>query len=318
MLSLSLKYNRLNADLLPLCESISLTERLSGKASTLVVSLNNSDGRFTSVWEATKGDSLSIAFGAAAAEEYSIDKISVSYWPRVVQWSCSARPRTTSSPSGRGSGSPPPKSGAVVDAKKSWPSIPSITFSALCQKVCAECGLTLKYTAKKDPTLSSVVRFNETGWHLMSRYAKQYGLGIHGSANIITITASKPAESIAPPVAVVVLFDKVETFSRAADMTPQKVVSSRFDPRSQKAITFEAGDGDGAEIDIPFDASDPNALYSEAARSKLAESVTVIPDSRLVAGAVVTLGTIGNYQIIEMNYVRSGDTERMTIKTRAA
>ncbi len=318
MLPVVLSYNRLNADLLPLCEAVTLTERLSGKASTLVVSLNNSDGRFTGAWAATKGDSLSISLGAAAPEQYSIDKISVNYWPRVVQWSCSARPRTTSSPSGRGKGSPPPKTGAIIDSKKSWPTIPAITFRALCAKVCTECGLSLKYTAQKDPNLANVARYNETGWQLITRYAKRYSLGVHGSADTLTITAPKPAESTIPPAAFIVSFFNVETLANAKDMTPQKVVSARFDPRSQKAIKFEAGDGDGQEIDVSFDADDPVAIYSEAVRNKQAEQVSIVPDARAVAGAVVTIGTLGNYEITEMVYTRSGDNERMSIKTRAA
>ena len=319
MLPVVLSYNRLAADLLPMCEAITLTERLSGKASTLVVSLNNSDGRFTGTWAATKGDSLSISLGAAAPEQYSIDRVTVNHWPRVVQWSCSARPRTTSAPSGRGKGSPPPSTGAIIDSKKSWPNIPAITFRALCAKVCAECGLILKYTAQKDPNLANVVRFNETGWALITRYAKKYSLGVHGSADAITITAPKPSESTIPPAAFIVTFFNVETLANAKDMQPQKVVSARFDPRLQKSIKFESGgDGDGQEIDVSFDADDPVAIYSESVRSAQAEQVSIIPDARAVAGAVVSIDTLGTYVITEMIYSRSGDNERMSIKTRAA
>lgn len=315
MISLSLLYNRVGTSLLPFCESISLTERLHGKASTLDVTLCNADGRFTTTWAAVKGDALQLRFGDCAPEDYALDRVSVSLMPKTVTWSCSCRPRTVIAPAGRGGGIRPPVSGALVDKRTSWGAIGHVCFRELAAKVAAECGLVLRWLPKANPALRNVVRFNETGFALLSRYARLFGFGIHADASSITITAA-PEKTTSPPVTVSLSSAEIERASTASDMAPEKLVSRRFDARSRSVVAFEAGgDGEGAPVVVPFDAADAGALYSDAVREKLFAQTSILPSDRVVAGAIVSIEG-ASYEVQEMSFTRTGDVEAQSIKAK--
>lgn len=318
MLELEVKYNRLDADISRFVESLNLVERIGREAGTLDVTLCNADGRFTRDWQATQGDSLSVKLGTIPAEPYSIMSVTVSTSPKTVTWQCKARPATTKSPSGRGSGSHPPAKGAVVDTKLSWPSIASITLSGLLAKVCGECGLKSRFCPKKDPKLTNVVRYNESGWHLLDRYARASGYSLRATATTVSIIAPKQSGNAGTQTDVSVPMSAILALGSAQGMKPAKVQSRRYDPRSAKTVEASAGDGDGDELGFDFDIDDASSLYDDIMLSKLAQTLTVIPDARYVAGAVLSVDGIGRLQVTQMTYSRTGDAETMQLSTRSA
>lgn len=320
MLELEVKYNRLDADISRFVESINLVERIGREAGTLDVTLCNADGRFTRDWQATQGDSLSVKLGTIPAEPYSIMSVTVSTSPKTVTWQCKARPATTKSPSGRGSGSHPPAKGAVVDTKLSWPSIASISLSGLLARVCDECGLQAKYCPKKDPKLTNVVRYNESGWHLLDRYARASGYSLRATATTVSIIAPKQSDNGGQKqVSIAVPSSDILSFGSADGIKPAKVQSCRYDPRSATVVKSSAGDGDGDEIGIDFDIDDAASLYDDLMLMKIAQTLTVIPDAKYVAGAVLKIaGSDVSMQVTEMTYSRTGDAETMQLSTRLA
>lgn len=314
MINISLLYNRLNAELLPFCESVSLVEKLSGEFSELKVTLCNVDGRFTREWAAVKGDSVSVSCGFATAEAYTIKSISINKNPRVVQWICKARPGTTKAPKKRGGGSPPPNAGALIDSKLSWSTISSITMRALLEKVCSECGLRAKYTPKSNPGLNNVVRYRESGWAILNRYAKCYGFALRSTAD--TVTIFKPAEAKTDQKSIELNDELIKSFSIANEIAPARVISSRFDPRSKEIVKSEAGDGEGVSIDVSsYDAVDAGSIYDEL--SKQMRQIDIIPDAHIVTGALVRYDD----QIMcvqELAYNRTADAETMRLTLKEA
>lgn len=318
MLELTVTYNRLSADISRFVENLNLTERIGREAGTLDVTLCNADGRFTRDWQATQGDSLSLKLGTIPSEPYSITSVTVSTLPKTVTWQCKARPATTKSPEGRGSGTKPPAKGAVVDTRLSWPSIASITLSGLLAKVCGECGLKSRFCPKKDPKLTNVVRYNESGWHLLDRYARSSGYSLRATADTVSIIAPKQSGNAGTQTDVHVPMSAILALGSAEGMKPAKVQSRRYDPRSAKIVEVSAGDGDGDELGFDFDIDDASSLYDDIMLSKLAQTLTVIPDARYVAGAMISVDSIGRLQVTQMTYSRTGDTETMQLSTRSA
>lgn len=320
MLALSIAYNKLTeGSLLRYAESISLTERLGGKASELAIALCDVDGRFSvGTYKAVKGDALSVGLGSVQPEQYSIDSIAVQMQPRVVTWNCTARPRTTSAPANRGNGTKPPDGGAIVDSKKSWATKQNVTLRAICGEVCSECGLKLDYRPKNDPKLSMVARYNETGFNLVSRLCRRYGFGVRATADRLIVLAATVKGDSSPPAEMQIPKTAIKSLQFDTKIKPQKVESARYDPRSQKTIEHSAGDGDGAESAFDFDVDDAGAVFDFSALASNVSSVDVLPDARYVAGAVVSIDGVGTYQIKEMHYTRSGTEESMSLTLKAA
>ena len=320
MLALSIAYNKLKDDsLLRYAESVSLTERLGGKASELTVALCDVDGRFSvGAYQATKGDALAVRLGSVEPEQYSIDAVSVQASPRVVTWSCTARPRTTSSPKGRGNGVKPPADGAVVDSKRSWATLQHVTLKAVCLDVCRECGMRLDYRPKSNPALSMVARYNETGFTLVSRLCRRYGFGVRATADRLIVLSATPKGDSSPPAEIKIPKTSIKALQFDTKIKPQKVESARYDPRTQTTIAHSAGDGDGAESAFDFDVDDAGAVFDFTALASKVSGVEVVPDARFVAGAVVVIEKIGTFQIKEMQYSRTGTGESMTLALKAA
>lgn len=323
MIPLELYYNRLNASLNEFIEAVEYVDVAEGAPASLKVTLCNADGRFTRGWACTKGDALALKFGAATPEQLSIAEVSVQSVPKLVMWTASAIPATTAAPSGRGGGSPPPKSGALVTDAKSWQqSLQNVRLSAVARKVCDECGLTLKYVAKSDPQIAYVSRCRETGYKLLTRLCRRYALGVRATAADVQII-SRPAVSTGSSgstaqQAIDLPLSQIEAFSNTAALAASKVQSARMDPRAGKVVRATAGDGDGAPVSLVFDADDADSVYSEAVLDAVAAQLTVVPDARFVAGAILQIPGYGLRQVTEMRYNRTGDGETMTLQTRGA
>lgn len=320
MISIELQYNRLNASLNAFVESVEYVDYSGTRPSTLSVILNNADGRFTREWACTRGDSLGLKFGAARTEALSISSVTVQAMPRTVTWTASAIPATTSAPSGRGKGEAPPAGGALVADSKSWtPELQNVRLSAVAQRVCSECGLTLRYLAKNDPVIPIVSRCMETGYHLLARISRRYALSVRATASEVQIVP-RPAtrsgggaqSSVALPLSAIVALGSSES------MAPAKVASARFDPRKGEAVRSSYGDGEGAIGDLVFDADDAGALYSDAVLDSMAAQIDVTPNEKYVAGAILQIPGYGLRVITEMRYTRTGDTESMILQTRGA
>ena len=318
MIPLELYYNRLNASLNDFIEAVEYVDVCKGAPASLKVTLCNADGRFTRGWACTKGDALGLQFGAATPEQLSISEVSVQIVPRLVTWTASAIPATTAAPSGRGNGSPPPKSGALVTDARSWQQpMRNARLSAVARTVCNECGLTLKYVAKSDPRVSYVGRCRETGYRLLTRLCRRYGLGLRATASDVQII-SRPSVSGGAQEAIDLPLSKIEAFSNTTALAASKVQSARMDPRSGKVVRAASGDGDGAPISLVFDADDADSIYSQAVLDAMAAELTVVPDARFVAGSILQIPGYGLRQVTEMRYKRTGDGETMTLQTRGA
>ena len=319
MIPLDVLYNRLaSPSLRAWVESVSLVERRDGRASTLTVSLCNADGRFIGPWRATKGDSLSLSRPPAAPDVYAIKKISVRRSPAVVTWEAEGRPATTKAPSDRGRGTPPPSSGAFVEDKKSWDSpVENIRLRDLAARVCAECGLALKYVAKKNPAIKYIARYNETGFHLLDRYCRMFSLTLRATAGSVTILAVQSREDKSPPKSVALAMDGVEELSESQDMAARSVRSARLDPRSAQPVRYSAGDGDGTDIDVRYDAQAAADIYAAAVAAARVAVVDIVPRVDIVAGSVVDIAGLGLREVTEMRYTRTGDAERMSITVKS-
>lgn len=320
MIDIDVVYNKLDSpSLLPYLESAALVEVTAGKASTLNLSLCNADGRFTGSWQATKGDSISIRMKPAGLLTFAIKKITVQASPRVVTWEAEARPSVSKSPSGRGSGSPPPSSGAIVSDKKSWDEqLKNKTLKEIAQRVCGECGLTLKYCAKSNPKIEYVARYNESGFHLCDRLARRFGLCVRASAGTLSIIGAQRSEDASPPASVSFPVNKIISLAKVDDVKPASVKSARLDPRSGEAVRKSAGDGDGVVDGYDFDLDDAGAIYDASVASGQAAELQIVPTAGIVAGTVLDIAGYGLREVTEMRYNRTGDTETMTILTRAA
>lgn len=320
MLPISLLYNRLpSPSLLPWLESITYTDRMAGRASTLAVSLCNADGRFLSSWRATLGDSLSLRIPPASAEAFAITKIAFIRAPAVVTWEAEAKPATTRSPSGRGSGTPPPSKGALVSQRISWPQeVKGVRLSELAQRVCGECGLSLRYVAKSDPRIAYTARYDETGYHLLSRYCRRYALELRATASEVIIMAAQSQGDKSPPASMSIGGGVITALAQASDVTPRSVRSARLDPRSAKPVRLSAGDGIGVDIDVGYDADAAAAIYAAAVAESVQASVDIVPTAGIVAGSIVDIAGVGLREVLEMRYTRSGDAERMSLTVREA
>lgn len=318
MIPLDVLYNRLSSpSLRAWVESVSLVERRDGRASTLTVSLCNADGRFLGPWRATKGDSLSLSRPPAAPDVYAIKKISVRRSPAVVTWEAEGRPATTQAPRDRGRGTPPPPSGAFVEDKKSWEvPVENIRLRELAARVCSECGLSLKYVAKKNPTIKYAARYNETGFHLLDRYCRMFALALRATAGSVTILAVQSREDKSPPKSVALAMDGVEELSESQDMAARSVRSARLDPRSAQPVRFSSGDGDGTDIDVRYDAEAADDIYAASVAAARAAVVDILPRADIVAGSIVDIAGLGLREVTEMRYTRTGDAERMSITVR--
>ena len=320
MIDFDVVYNKLDSpSLLPFLESAALVEVTAGKASTLSLSLCNADGRFTGSWQATKGDSISLRMKPAGLMTFAIKKISVQASPRVVVWEGEARPAVSKSPSGRGSGSPPPSSGAVVSDKKSWDEqVKNKTLKDIAQRVCSECGLRLQYCAKTNPKIEYVARYNESGFHLVDRLARRFGLCVRASAGTLSIIGAQRIEDASPPESIAFPVDKIISLAKVDDVKPAAVKSARLDPRSGEAVRMSAGDGDGVVDAYDFDLDDAGAIYDASVASGQAAELQIVPTAGIVAGTILSIDGYGLREVTEMRYNRTGDTETMRILTRAA
>lgn len=321
MIAFDLLYNRLaESSLLAYVESVEYIDRVKSSASELVVKLCNADGRFTGGWAATLGDSLSLRFGDAAPETMAIRSVGVERAPRLVTWSCRSVPSASRAVSGRGGGLPPPSAGALVAEKKSWDTLRSVSLSSVASRVCAECGLSLRYAAKVDPVLSMVARYRETGYHLLERLCRMYGLGIRATADSVQIVArpSSRATSETVPQAVIPIPDSMIVTMQNLDSLPARAIqSARRDPRSGDVLRTSAGDGDGAPVALDFDALAGNAIYDDAMLNAAASELSVVPDARIVAGVLLQT-SFGLREVTEMRYNRTGDAESMRLVTKGA
>lgn len=321
MIAFDLTYNELGADvLMPFVESLEYTDFYKNAPSKLRVSLCNADGRFMKSWRATCGDSIAIKYGTATAEPMAISSISAGLAPAVVTWEASGIPATTASPQGRGAGFPPPKSGALVAERRSWDSKSNVSLLRVAELVCRECGLSLKYTAKVRPNIPHVGRLNETGYHLLERLCRRYGLAVRATASEVQIVA-RPASkaTAAAPAQATIMIPRANIIAIAdADSLPAaNVKSARRSPRSGKVIRESAGAGDGAGIGLNFSADSPDEIYAAAYLESRASVLDIIPDSRIVAGCIVST-PYGLRLVTEMLYTRTGDTESQRLTTRAA
>lgn len=321
MISFELQYNKKGCpSIAPFVESVELVDVASGKASTLSVTLCDTDGRFSGTWQATKGDSIAVKIPPAGAVSFAIKKITYTARPRLVTWVAEARPSVSKAPSGRGSGSPPPNEGAVVSDKKSWDDGPlvGLTLRAIAQRVCAECGLSLKYCVKGDPVISHCARYNETGFHLIDRLARRFGYAVRASAGALSIVGAKRSEDAAPPASMKFPVDRILSMGKAEVVPPASVASARLDPRSGEDVKFSAGDGDGGVDFLDFDVEIPSAVYDAAAASSMAADLAIVPTAGVVAGSILDIDGLGLREVVEMKYTRTGDAETMTLKTRAS
>lgn len=318
MLSFDVLYNRLDASLLPFLESIEYVDTVGKEPSTLSVSLCNADGRFTREWACTKGDALSIRFGAATPDPLAISEVSVEAVPRLVTWRASARPATSRAPSGRGGGTPPPSSGALVSDKRSWDSLSQMSLRAIAQRVCDECGLSLRYAVKSNPKIPKVARYNESGYHLLERLARRYGLAVRATASEVQIVA-RPGTPESPAQADIEIPGSAIIAMQSTEALPvARLQSVRVDPRTGKPVRVSIGDADGGVVSVGYTMEDAAGIYDEAVLDALAGEITVYPDARYVAGAIVKIAGVGLRVITEMRYTRTGDAETMTIRTKGA
>lgn len=318
MIPLDLLYNGLSdKSILGFVESLEYTDRARSGESSLVVKLCNADGRFTGNWSASLGDGLSLRFGAASPEMMAIQKIGVEHRPRLVTWSAKCVPSASRAVQGRGAGTPPPASGAFVTDKKSWDAVENITLQAIAVRVCAECGLSLSYLAKQNPTLPRTVRLRETGYHFLERLCRRYGLGIRAKADAVQIVA-RPSSSGDSPQGVLSLDESLVVSLQDVEALPARCIkSARRDPRSGTVLRSFAGDGDGAPVGLDFDALDADSIYTEAQLQAAACELSVVPDARFVAGALLST-PYGLREVVEMRYTRTGDSESMLLITRGA
>lgn len=319
MLSFDVLYNRLSASLLPYLESVEYVDTLGKDPSTLAVTLCNADGRFTREWSCTQGDSLSLRFGAATPDPFAISEVSVEAVPRLVTWRASARPATIKAPAGRGKGASPPSSGALISDKRSWDSYTStVTLREVAQRVCAECGLALQYSAKTNPRLLRVVRFRESGYHLLERLCRMHGLSVRATAARVQIVA-RPGTPDAPAQNVVdVPSDAIISIQNTEALRVSRIQSARRDPYTNRVERVSYGDGDGGVVSLGYSIADAASIYDEAILDALAGGLTVYPDARYVAGAVLKIPGLGLRVVTEMRYTRTGDSEQMTLSTRGA
>lgn len=319
MLSFDVLYNRLSASLLPYLESVEYVDTLGKDPSTLAVTLCNADGRFTREWSCTQGDSLSLRFGAATPDPFAISEVSVEAVPRLVTWRASARPATIKAPSGRGKGTSPPSSGALISDKRSWDSYTStVTLREVAQRVCAECGLALQYSAKNNPRLLRVVRFRESGYHLLERLCRMHGLSVRATAARVQIVA-RPGTPDAPAQNVVdVPSNAIISMQNTEALKVSRIQSARRDPYTNRVERVSYGDGDGGVVSLGYSIADAASIYDEAILDALAGGLTVYPDARYVAGAVLKIPGLGLRVVTEMRYTRTGDSEQMTLSTRGA
>ena len=319
MLSFDVLYNRLSASLLPYLESVEYVDTLGKDPSTLAVTLCNADGRFTREWSCTQGDSLSLRFGAATPDPFAISEVSVEAVPRLVTWRASARPATIKAPSGRGKGTSPPSSGALISDKRSWDSYTStVTLREVAQRVCAECGLALQYSAKTNPRLLRVVRFRESGYHLLERLCRMHGLSVRATAARVQIVA-RPGTPDAPAQNVVdVPSSAIISMQNTEALRVSRIQSARRDPYTNRVERVSYGDGDGGVVSLGYSIADAASIYDEAILDALAGGLTVYPDARYVAGAVLKIPGLGLRVVTEMRYTRTGDSEQMTLSTRGA
>ena len=319
MLSFDVLYNRLSASLLPYLESVEYVDTLGKDPSTLAVTLCNADGRFTREWSCTQGDSLSLRFGAATPDPFAISEVSVEAVPRLVTWRASARPATIKAPSGRGKGTSPPSSGALISDKRSWDSYTSaVTLREVAQRVCAECGLALQYSAKTNPRLLRVVRFRESGYHLLERLCRMHGLSVRATAARVQIVA-RPGTPDAPAQNVVdVPSDAIISIQNTEALRVSRIQSARRDPYTNRVERVSYGDGEGGVVSLGYSIADAASIYDEAILDALAGGLTVYPDARYVAGAVLKIPGLGLRVVTEMRYTRTGDGEKMTLSTKGA
>lgn len=317
MLNFSFKYNELTEDgIKPYLESLALIDRLSGTASEITLSLLDVDSRFSSgLWRATKGDGITCGFVGLRDEFYAIDRVTAQNTPSVVTWHATARPRTAKAPKNRGNGYPPPASGALVDSKETWNTEYHKSYRWVCKRVCDDCGLKLNYLPKENPIIDSVARYRESGFELMQRLGNPHGFAIRATSSEVTVLAAarsvaKSIEALAQPDVIEVSADNILSMMQAAPMKPSKVASARLDPRSGNIIRESAGDGDGAAIELDFDALSPLAVY--ASRLGSVGVLQVIPNAKYCAGARLKINNLV-YSVKEMRYNRTGDNETMSL-----
>lgn len=319
MLPVDVLYNRLpSPSLRRWVESVSLVERLSGRASTLAVSLCNADGRFLGEWRATKGDSIALSIPPASAEEFAIQKISHSRAPAVVTWEAEGRPATSKALTGRGGGFPPPVRGALVEDKKSWGEpLKNRRLRDVAQRVCDECGLSLKYVAKANPLIPYISRYNETGFHLIDRFCRVNALVVRATSGEVTILSAQARDDKSPPMSVSLLMDGVIGITQSDVVSPRSVRSARLDPRSASTVRLAYGDGEGPDVDLPYDADAAESLYLAAVAECRVATVDVVPVAGITAGSIIDISGVGLREVAEMRYSRTGDAERMSLMVRA-
>ena len=316
MLPIKLAYNNTDAELLPFVESLSLSDVLSGEASTLSVVLNNLDGRFSGGWAAVKGDSLGFSLGRAPLRNLTIDKITIVAQPSTVTWSCSAKPITTRRPSGGGSGSkPPPPSAGELTTRASWSTRYDLTLSALLKLVAAEAGMASKYAHSADPDLGVVARNNETSWALLTRQAARFGCTVNASADVLTIIGPKRNPSGGAPEQsqseIEINYSDIERAENSDTVAPAKVRTVKVNPSSAVPEIQDFGDGDGEEILVNSVGGDPEAILALKAAQSKELRITILP-REIVAGALVKT-PLGSFEVKKVDYSLTPSAESMTL-----
>lgn len=315
MLPIIVDYNGVGAELLTYIESLTLSDVLSGEASTLSVTLSNIDGRFTGNWAAVKGDVLNFSLGSAKTRAYAIDKITVNTRPATVVWACTARPATSRKPSGGSSGrKPPPPEAATLNTRASWPAITGLSLSALLARVAGDVDMSHKYAADNDPDLGTVARYQESAWRLLTRQARRFGCTVNASADMLTIVNAKRSSAAVAPVpqvAVELELADIESLANSDSMAPAKVRTVKIDPALGEISSVDAVSGDGEEILVPSTGGDSEAILALHAALAREVRITIFP-REIVAGAIVET-PVGRFEVKKVDYSLSATAETMSL-----
>ena len=145
-----------------------------------------------------------------------------------------------------------------------------------------------------------------------------HGLSVRATAARVQIVA-RPGTPDAPAQNVVgVPSDAIISMQNTEALKVSRIQSARRDPYTNRVERVSYGDGDGGIVSLGYSIADAASIYDEAILDALAGGLTVYPDARYVAGAVLKIDGIGLRVVTEMRYTRTGDSEQMTLSTKGA
>lgn len=271
------------------------TDKESGEADDIAVTLKNNHGLWTGDWFPGKGDTLTATivddgFGDLYCGTFKIDEVEASGAPDVIVIKAVSVPLNESL--------------RRKDKSKTWE---DTTLSAITNEIGTAAGLAVLYDARTDPAFSRLSQNEESDLAFLHRLCEDEGFSLKLTDATLVVFEQAKYESQSPALTLTKGKDNIESYrfsSQAFDLYQSCTVNYYNSEREQQlSYTYQAPNvAEGMEANI-VKVADSLAEAERWARAELRKrnkheitgDLAVTGRTDVVAGITVTITGFGQY-----------------------